>query len=399
MSPGFSPLEFCVLNVRETLVNALLADKVDTVFCLMGDTIQNLMGDLAARPDVRLVHGRHESSVVSMADGYSRFSRHIGCAAVTAGPGLTNTATALAVARAHRSPVLLLAGAMPARRGNDVDQQAFGRLTAGMASTVDRPADLPEHWHSLQRALADNQPYVLSLPTDIQESAYEELDGLEPLETGTVPCIPTAAVKEAVDVLTGAHRLGIVAGRGALVSGAGPALLDLAARLGAVLSTTLLAHGLFAGHPADVGMVGGLGNGLANRALESCDAILAVGTSLGPMVRTWLPDHARLVVVDAAPPPTIGGRENELWIKADAAAALSTVNQLLSDLQAHPIDRPVDGLLRNVTPTDPSPWQDTATTVDPRHALDEIARSLPTDCGVVLGGGHAALNSSQALRA
>ena len=106
---------------RETLVDALVDLGFDTVFALMGAANQDLICDLVERAGIRVIHGYHEGAVVSMADGYARFSGRSGCATVTAGPGLTNTATALAVAEHHRSPVLLLAGDI------DVHQQDHQR--------------------------------------------------------------------------------------------------------------------------------------------------------------------------------------------------------------------------------------------------------------------------------
>ncbi|MEV7393276.1 thiamine pyrophosphate-binding protein [Streptomyces sp. NPDC091215] len=390
------------MKTREALVNALVDDGIDTVFCLMGDSVQHLMADLAERPGMRLVHGRHEASVVSMADGYARFSGRTGCAMVTAGPGLTNTATALAVARAHGSPVLLLAGDRPAgrpARPADLDQQAFGSLTAGEAGRLVSPDDLPDHWRQAQRALADHRPYVLSLPVDVQDAGCDKASSLTSPEPEPVSLVSADEIRQAADALARARTVGIVAGRGALVCGAGPALRELADRLGAVLSTTLLAHGLFTGHPADAGMVGELGTGRARRALEACDVVLAVGTSIDPMVQTSLPGHARYIVVDREPLPSVVGYADALWIRADALVTVDAINRLLSGSSARELDHTVAELLHHPSPADARAWMDTDTTLDPRHVLTEIADLLPADCGVVLGGGHAALNSCHLLRA
>ena len=54
---------------------------------------------------------RHEVNAVFAADAVARLSGTIGVAAVTAGPGLTNTITAVKNAQMAESPILLLGGA------------------------------------------------------------------------------------------------------------------------------------------------------------------------------------------------------------------------------------------------------------------------------------------------
>jgi acetolactate synthase-1/2/3 large subunit len=99
------------MKVFQAIADGLKSEGVQFAFALMGDANQNLIVDLAQRCGVRIVNFRHEQNAVAAADGYARFSEgKFGVALVTMGPGLTNTATSLAAARAHRSPVLVLAG-------------------------------------------------------------------------------------------------------------------------------------------------------------------------------------------------------------------------------------------------------------------------------------------------
>ena len=60
------------------------------------------------------------------------------------------------------------------------------------------------------------------------------------------------------DLLAGARRPAIVAGRGAVLAGAGPALRALGELTGALLATSAVANGLFAGDPYDLGHLGRL---------------------------------------------------------------------------------------------------------------------------------------------
>ena len=60
---------------------------------------------------IRVVDIRHEATAVFAADAVSRLSGTIGVAAITAGPGLTNTITAIKNAQMAQVPILILGGA------------------------------------------------------------------------------------------------------------------------------------------------------------------------------------------------------------------------------------------------------------------------------------------------
>ena len=62
---------------------------------------------------IEVIDTRHEAAAVFAADACARLTGVPGVAAVTAGPGLTNTVTAVENARLAQSPVLVLGGAAP----------------------------------------------------------------------------------------------------------------------------------------------------------------------------------------------------------------------------------------------------------------------------------------------
>ncbi len=74
-------------------------------------------------------------------------------------------------------------------------------------------------------------------------------------------------------VLAGAERPAIIAGRGAVLSGAGPALRRLGELTGAVLATSAVANGLFADDPFAVGISGGFASPTAQRLLGEADVV------------------------------------------------------------------------------------------------------------------------------
>ncbi|HOZ34811.1 MAG TPA: thiamine pyrophosphate-binding protein, partial [Tabrizicola sp.] len=93
------------------LVEGLIARGVDTVFGIPGvHTLELYRGLAAAGTAIRHVTPRHEQGAGFMADGYARVSGKPGVAFVITGPGLTNTLTAMAQARADSVPMLVVSG-------------------------------------------------------------------------------------------------------------------------------------------------------------------------------------------------------------------------------------------------------------------------------------------------
>ena len=120
-----------MLNVQrhggERIAAALQAQGVTEVFTLCGGHISPILSASKAR-GIRIVDVRDEVTAVFAADAHARLTGRPGVAAVTAGPGITNTITALKNAQLAQSPVVLIGGAAPTAlqgRGalQDIDQR------------------------------------------------------------------------------------------------------------------------------------------------------------------------------------------------------------------------------------------------------------------------------------
>ncbi|GBM29313.1 Acetolactate synthase-like protein [Araneus ventricosus] len=109
------------------LVAKVLKDHgVTHMFTLIGGHISPILV-AAEKLGIRVIDTRHEVTTVFAADAFSRISGKIGVAAVTAGPGVTNTITAVKNAQMAETPLLLLGGATASLlkgRGSlqDIDQ-------------------------------------------------------------------------------------------------------------------------------------------------------------------------------------------------------------------------------------------------------------------------------------
>lgn len=398
------------MKVFEAISDALKAEGTQVAFALMGDANQNLIVDLAERHRVQIVHFRHEQNAVAAADGYARFSNgKLGVALVTMGPGLTNTATSLAAARAHRSPVLVLAGAASVgdlHNPQRFDQLAFSELLAGAGAMLESSSSLSLQ---LDRAFGHvrrhSGPFVFNLPSNVQNADVQEAWDYRRAYGGYQPILPAdEKLDDATRILADARRPAILVGLGAVRGRAAEVISELASYLQAPIATTLQAKGLCSNHPLWVGVSGGLGEGVALPALSACDVLLVVGASLNQ----WSTHNGDLVegktVLHVDPNSEVFGAFSraDVMLQGDAR---ETVQALLERLPRHiPSRRGVDQVLQEQIealwrvhrfPIAYETCEDG--TIDPRQAVRELDRLLPKDRLVVAAGGHAGFSVNQLL--
>ncbi|MHB1836083.1 MAG: thiamine pyrophosphate-binding protein [Solirubrobacteraceae bacterium] len=384
------------MKLYEQLASTLTQSGVEHVFTVTGDGNLELI-DALARRGVHVIHARHEQGAVAMAEGYSRArGGALGVCSVTTGAGLTQTATSLATARGHGSAVLLLAGHPPVAHAGavgELDQRAFGALAAGAAYTLWNARATAGTISAIVSRLRHG-PVVLNLPVDVQRE--EVGDGgsspsLVPHRRFDWGLPAPDAVAAATAMLRKSRRPLIVAGRGAVVAGAGPAIARLADVLGARIATTLSAHGLCADHPRQIGVIGSLGDGRATHSLPEADCIFAVGATLGPFALMG----QRIAV------PTIRVDVDEARLAGDAAdvAVLGDVRRVtetvLAELEVAG-HAPADSALPPAAAR-PTAFDDGEGTVDPRRALLALDAALDHDRRLVIDGGHFAIFASQLL--
>ena len=130
------------MNGAELLVDTLLRAGVRRLFSLSGNQIMPVY-DACIDADISIVHVRHESAAVHMADAWAQITGELGVALVTAGPGFGNALSALFSARHSESPVLLLSGDSPvAADGNGAFQEMPANRHCARPREV-RPASPP----------------------------------------------------------------------------------------------------------------------------------------------------------------------------------------------------------------------------------------------------------------
>src|SRR5210317_2619094 len=134
------------MNGGDIIGEVLQAHGVRFLFTLCGGHISPILKGAKDR-DIRVVDTRHEATAVFAADATARLTGAPGVAAVTAGPGVTNTITAVKNAQLAQSPIVLLGGAAATLlqgRGalQDIDQLALFRPHVKWSTAVKRVRDL-----------------------------------------------------------------------------------------------------------------------------------------------------------------------------------------------------------------------------------------------------------------
>jgi len=382
------------VQVAEAVGRALASLGVDVVFGLLGSgnlTFTNALRDAG----VPFHSARHEGGAICMADGYARVSGRLSACSVHQGPGLTNTVTGLTEAAKSRTPLIVLAPDTPAaqlRSNFRIDQDALVEAVGAVAERVHGPdTAMADVARAVRRARIERRAVVLMLPLDVQAA---ECDPALPRALPELAPPRPGAVDELAELLAGAERPAIVAGRGAVLAGAGPALRELGERCGAVLATTAVANGLFAGDPFALGIAGGFSSPLAARLLGEADVVVAFGAALNQWTTrhgTLIASGARVAQVDLDADAIGAHRPVDSGVVGDARATAEALVELLpatpgrrSNALAAAI---AAGAWREVPYEDrPAPGR-----LDPRTlsiALDEmlpLERTVVVDSGAFMG--------------
>ncbi|XP_061734713.1 2-hydroxyacyl-CoA lyase 2 [Nerophis ophidion] len=156
----------------ERVAEVLRAHGIKYVFTLVGGHISPILV-ACEKVGIRIVDTRHEATAVFAADAVARLSGTVGVAAVTAGPGLTNTVTAVKNAQMAESPLLLIGGAagtLLQGRGalQDIDQMSLFKPLCKFCASVRTVRDIVP---VVRKALAAAQsgtpgPVFIEFPID-----------------------------------------------------------------------------------------------------------------------------------------------------------------------------------------------------------------------------------------
>ena len=307
-------------------MRALKAAGVEHLFTLSGGHIFPLY-DGCRDTGIRIVDTRHEQTATFAAEGMAKLTRRTQVAALTAGPGITNGASAVAGAKFNGSPVLVLGGRAPqatwgAGSLQEMDHVAFMQALTKHAMTSTAPADVARDVLDAFRLAGTPQrgPAFVDIPMDVI---------FLPADEATVPswappepqAVDTDAVAQAAEVLRGARKPVIIAGTDVWFDGAWQALQDLAETLRIPVILNGMGRGCL---PADHELTFSRAR---STALKGADVVMVIGTPLDFRLGFGHFGEAQVVHVVAHPDLVAAHRPLAAGVSGNLAAALTQITQ------------------------------------------------------------------------
>jgi thiamine pyrophosphate-dependent acetolactate synthase large subunit-like protein len=386
------------VKVAEAVGRVLVQRGVGHIFGLIGSG--NFDVTLAmVEAGATFVAARHEGGAITMADAFGRVSGRVAACSVHQGPGLTNTMTGLTEAAKSRTPLLLIAAetAAAATRSNfRIDQAALVASVGALVARVRRPETaLEDAVLALDVARNERRPVVLMLPLDVQTAECPVSPPPPGTKVRAAPEPSMAEIQKVADLLADSERPIIIGGRGALGPDARPAIEELANQTGALLATSAVAGGLFAGNPWSVGITGGFAAPLAAELIAGADLLLSFGATLN----MWSTRHGRLVGAGAkvvqvdVDADAIGGHLHaDAGIVGDTTAAARALTAELKRRGSHkPGQRSpelAERIERGAWVQQPYEEVKAPDRIDPRSLSIALERVLPAKRTLVVDSGH-----------
>ncbi len=282
-------LSKAALDGGQALVKCLEKQGVDYIWGLSGGAaIPIFDAIITTKTKIKMVLVRHEQGATHIADGYARVTGRPGVVLVTSGPGATNTVTGIMTAHMDSVPMVVITGqTISPMLGKDAFQEAdvFGitmpvvKHSYLIKRTNDIPRIVKESFHIANTGRPG--PVLMDIPKDISSGPFTgDLDPAMDLP-GYNPVIPVnkANVMAMASALSKSRRPVLLLGHGVLIARAWDAVRQLAEKLQAPVTTTLLGKGAVPeSHKLSLGMVGMHGTAYSNKALVECDLILSIGS-------------------------------------------------------------------------------------------------------------------------
>jgi pyruvate dehydrogenase (quinone) len=330
-------------TASDLFLERLIDWGVEVVFGLPGDGINGFMEALRKRREhVRYVHVRHEEVGAMAAVGYAKFTGKLGVCFATAGPGAIHLANGLLDARLEGAPLLAITGMtyhdlIGTHYLQDYDTDYLYSNLAAYSQRI----MAPEHIQNVvdqacRTALSRRQPAHIAFPIDFQTADAEDQMRYKRNVPGhsavayrpPVRTPPAEELRRAAELLAAGEKVAILAGQGA--RGAGEELERLADTLAApIVKASLGKDCVPDDSPYTTGGIGVIGTRPSQDAIEACDTLAIVGSSMPYIEFLPKPGQAKCVQIDDKP-ERIGLRHPaEVGLVGDATETLRALLPLL----------------------------------------------------------------------
>jgi acetolactate synthase-1/2/3 large subunit len=319
-------------NTGELVALALKRVGVSHLFTLNGGHIWPILTG-ASEHGIRIIDVRHEQSAAFAAEGWAKVTRQCGVAAVTAGPGVTNAASALAQALSGDSPLFVIGGRAPIARWGmgslqEMDHVEVVRSLTKKAVTLESPEEAYGVAAECIRTAMSKRtgPVFMDVPLDTFFGAADVPEATEHLTPDHGPSPDPDAVARAARMILQARRPAVIAGGSVWWAHAEDELKALVEAAHLPLTVNGMARGtLPPGHPLFFPRARG-------PALGEADLIVVIGALLDFRLNFGQPpvfaEDARLVFVDVDDHRK--HRAPDVSLYGDLKAALTALAEALS---------------------------------------------------------------------
>jgi acetolactate synthase I/II/III large subunit len=273
-------------SAAEVLIDQLVIHGVRHVFCVPGESYIAALDALHDR-NIAVTVCRHESGAAIMADACGKATGRPGICFVTRGPGATNAAAGLHIARQDSTPLILFVGQIAREMREreafqELDYRAVFGSIAKWATEIDDPARVPELISRAFYSATSGRPgpVVIALPEDmlVERVAVADAPAFEPIETWP----GLTDMSRLQKLLWAAERPIMLLGGSRWSQAAYAAVARFADRFALPVATTFRRAHLFS--PTHSCYAGDLGIGPNPKLLarvKGADLILLVGGRLG----------------------------------------------------------------------------------------------------------------------
>jgi acetolactate synthase-1/2/3 large subunit len=294
-------------TVSDAIIQELVKSGVDHFFLVVGGNAMYL--DEAIRASgIPFTAFHHEQSAAMAAESYARLNGKVSVCVATSGPGASNLLTGIAGAYYDSVPVIFLSGqpkstelrtaSMPKGvRQVGTFELPMALIAEGVtkkSAVLNDPSQaliLLKEMLSLAKTGRPG-PVLIELPVDIQGASFES-SSTDEVDRTFIP--PTREIANFLDLfaskLSNSSEPLIAIGHGVRAAGEVEALRDILSLLGIPIVTTQLAKDFISyDDPLFVGHFGIRGDRAGNFAIQECDLLLTIGTSLHQQNIGYEPD-------------------------------------------------------------------------------------------------------------
>ena len=332
------------MSGAEILIKCLKKEGVKQIFGYPGGVVLNIFDTLYDEKDIQLTLTRHEQGAIHAADGYARVSGKVGVAIVTSGPGATNTVTGIATASMDSIPMVVFSGQVPTMLiGNDAFQEAdIVGITRPCTKHNYLVKDINELAQTVREAFhiastGRPGPVLIDLPKDVTAGMAEFK---WPEKVNIRSYNPTVhgnkwMIKQAAQMISKAKNPVIMAGGGAIISGAAKEVKELAELTNIPVTMTLMGLGAFPGtHKLSLGMLGMHGTYFANKAVQGSDLLIGIGVRFDDRVTGRTKDfapNAKIMQIDIDPTSIRKNVAVDLPVVGDVKNVLKDIIKVLKE--------------------------------------------------------------------